>query len=418
MHMHIKVSVIIPVYNVEKYLKNCLDSVCRQSLSEMEIICINDASTDRSLNILSQYKNQDSRIVVIDVGINRGLSAVRNMGFELAHGEYVYFLDSDDMIVEDAMAELYQVAHQNSLDEVFFDTECRYETQNICDKFQNMYNGKRAHLYDGVYQGLDMFLHFANNQEHDTSVGRAFFRRQYLIENNLKFYCGIPHEDLLFYFQALLLAKRVQCLNKAYHIYFRRDNSITTAVASDKNLKGMFISYCECLHFLLEHNFLPIYDKAVRDYITLLLNQSIALYWRLCIQSDAVDHILGQFDNAAYKIMFEKVVMANNRPCVLPPSQIRSILNCSKVVVYGAGTIGRRVLSFLNAMNVDNIFFAVTQKPTDRKKVGGIFVQQIEELVPCRNECIVIIAVGVQFQTDVFNNLTRLGFQNILSWNK
>lgn len=95
--MNFKVSVIIPVYNVEPYLSSCLDSVCHQTLRDIEIICINDGSTDRSLDILQSYAERDSRIQVYSQE-NRGPGKARNAGIYRAHGEYIQFVDSDDML--------------------------------------------------------------------------------------------------------------------------------------------------------------------------------------------------------------------------------------------------------------------------------------------------------------------------------
>ena len=101
------ISVIIPVYNVENYLRECLDSVINQSLDNIEIICVNDGSTDKSRDILSEYKNKDKRISILDKE-NGGLSSARNAGLKAAVGKYVFFLDSDDCIAsDDALANLY-----------------------------------------------------------------------------------------------------------------------------------------------------------------------------------------------------------------------------------------------------------------------------------------------------------------------
>lgn len=107
----VKLSVIIPVYNVEKYLKRCLDSVINQTLKDIEILCINDGSTDDSLSILEEYKSKDSRIVIISQG-NKGLAATRNVGIENAKGEYLAFVDSDDWINSKFLECLYSSAKE------------------------------------------------------------------------------------------------------------------------------------------------------------------------------------------------------------------------------------------------------------------------------------------------------------------
>ena len=113
-----KVSVIIPVYNVEKYLADCLDSVVNQTLEDVEIICVNDGSTDSSANILERYSCEYNNITVIKQE-NQGLSCARNAGVLHARGEYIYFLDSDDRITANAMEEMYNLAHKDELDVLY-----------------------------------------------------------------------------------------------------------------------------------------------------------------------------------------------------------------------------------------------------------------------------------------------------------
>lgn len=108
-----KVSIIVPVYNVEKYLKRCLDSLVNQTLKDIEIICVNDGSTDGSLAILNEYVRNDDRIVVINQE-NSGQSVARNRGIDVAKGEYIGFVDSDDWVCEDYFERLHNSAIQNN----------------------------------------------------------------------------------------------------------------------------------------------------------------------------------------------------------------------------------------------------------------------------------------------------------------
>lgn len=105
----IKISVVVPVYNVEKYIGQCLDSILGQTLKDIEIICINDGSKDNTLEILKDYAQKDSRIILIDKE-NEGLSKARNQGTEIASGEYISFIDSDDWIDENYLEALYNAA--------------------------------------------------------------------------------------------------------------------------------------------------------------------------------------------------------------------------------------------------------------------------------------------------------------------
>ena len=111
-----KVSVIIPVYNTERYLRRCLDSVCNQTLSDIEIICINDCSTDNSLDILKEYADKDKRIKIINFKENKGAAVARNTGIDIVNGEYIGFIDSDDFVDSDFYEKLYNTASENNSD--------------------------------------------------------------------------------------------------------------------------------------------------------------------------------------------------------------------------------------------------------------------------------------------------------------
>ena len=110
--MAVKVSIIVPVYNVEKYLRKCLDSLVNQTLKDIEIICINDGSTDDSLNILQEYAREHHNVVVIDQE-NQGVSIARNNGINKAQGDYIGFVDPDDWVEPDMFKILYEKAEEN-----------------------------------------------------------------------------------------------------------------------------------------------------------------------------------------------------------------------------------------------------------------------------------------------------------------
>ena len=124
------ISVIIPVYNVEEYLRECIDSVLNQTFSDFEVILVNDGSTDSSGEICDEYVEKDERVTVIHQK-NGGLSVARNIGLSEANGKYVYFLDSDDYISENALATLLNIAENDSSDIVFFDAVSFTDTDDF-----------------------------------------------------------------------------------------------------------------------------------------------------------------------------------------------------------------------------------------------------------------------------------------------
>ena len=117
----VEVSVVVPIYNVEKYLEDCLDSIVNQTFTDLEIICINDGSTDNSLNILNNYSKQDKRIKIITQK-NQGHAVATNKGIDMATGECLYLMDSDDIIALTALEETYNYMKEKQADFVIFQT--------------------------------------------------------------------------------------------------------------------------------------------------------------------------------------------------------------------------------------------------------------------------------------------------------
>ena len=114
-----KISVIVPIYNDDRYLHECLDSIINQTFEDIEIICVNDGSTDESLNILKQYESRDCRVKVISQE-NKGVGAARNAGIKIASGEYIYFIDADDFLELTGLEEMYDLSQQMDLDLLIF----------------------------------------------------------------------------------------------------------------------------------------------------------------------------------------------------------------------------------------------------------------------------------------------------------
>ena len=128
-----KISVIIPVYNVEKYLSQCLDSILNQTFKDFECICVNDGSTDKSLAILQEYVNKDDRIKIINQE-NKGLSGARNSALKIVNGKYITFIDSDDFVTIDYLEKLINIAEKEDSDIVY----CRHKMYYFVDnKYEN-----------------------------------------------------------------------------------------------------------------------------------------------------------------------------------------------------------------------------------------------------------------------------------------
>ena len=232
-----KVSVIIPVFNVEEYIRDCLDSVTRQSLRELEIICINDAGTDGSWDIVKEYAGADSRIRMIENPTNLGLASTRNKGIEAATGEYIYFLDSDDMIRQDALSRLYEASELEQLDVAIFMADFIYESKSLKEKFGSdpaVFKGD----YPEVLSGQSLFKEWMKVWDWMPSQPRYFYRRDFVQDNKIRFIDGQLHEDETFAFDVLMNAEKVKVIKEPLFIRRFRADSIMSSKPTMKNVES------------------------------------------------------------------------------------------------------------------------------------------------------------------------------------
>ncbi len=240
--MSVKVSVIIPFYRVEKYIGACLDSVRNQTLQDLEILCVDDAGDDASASVVRRAMEQDPRIRLIENGENLGLAASRNRGLAEASGEYVCFLDSDDLFRADAMKELSERADAMDLEVQIFGMSCLFETPELKERFGGARTGFRQ-AYPGVMNGRELYAAWMDVWDWMPSQPRFFYRRSFLEENGLRFVPGLLHEDEPFAFDVLMCARRVRVTEDAFFIRRFREGSIMTSVPTLDN-------YYSCVRIL------------------------------------------------------------------------------------------------------------------------------------------------------------------------
>lgn len=236
----VTVSVVIPVYNVEKYLKECVDSVLKQTYPLFEIILVDDGSTDLSGNICDEYAASDNRIKVIHK-INGGLSSARNSGLGKSTGKYVYFLDSDDYIVPQTLEMLVETAERDDSDIVFFDA---FSFADADGDFKVSQNYIRKNNYKSG-KGTFVFSRLQKNDEFHSAVPLLFIKKDVLGCNDISFKDGVYYEDMLFTYQALCCADVVsQCREALYHRRYRQD-SIMTSRKNEKHFTSFVQIYKE-----------------------------------------------------------------------------------------------------------------------------------------------------------------------------
>jgi len=242
----IKVSVILPIFNVAPYLDEAFLSIISQSLKEIEIIAVNDGSTDNSQEIIDRYAKLDKRIIAIHQE-NQGLSGARNTALSHAQGEYIYMMDSDDILSsENALKDCYDYAKKNQADFIFFDGE-RFmdEDKKYSSKITRTHLVEENTKYEGKYL-LNLML---EEKVHNSVVWLLLINRHFLNLSKLTFYPNIIHEDELFTTILTLKSSSIYCLKKSLIKHRIRPTSIMGRHYSKRNLDCYLTIFDELFKF-------------------------------------------------------------------------------------------------------------------------------------------------------------------------
>ena len=254
----VKLSIIVPVYNVEKYLSTCIDSLLNQTLEEIEIILIDDNSPDNCPEICDEYAKQDERIKVVHKQ-NEGLGYARNSGIEIAVGEYLTFVDSDDYVELNAYQNLYAKLMDTKADVIYFNFQ-RFNDQGNNWNDASIFKEKMYQTKDDVHQlMLDMIANppsAKNDRNIQVSSCCAVYRREPIKKYGLRFKSEreLISEDLLFNFDYLLHATNVITIPDVYYNYRSNPLSLTSAIRPDRIYKN-HILYQYILEILITNNF-------------------------------------------------------------------------------------------------------------------------------------------------------------------
>jgi len=257
------VSIIIPVYNVEKYLQRCMDSIVNQTLREIEIICVNDGTKDNSVSILNEYAAKDDRIKIVHKK-NGGLSSARNEGMKHAVAEYIGFVDSDDWIEPDTYELAYKAMTENNADLV-----CWYAQLELEDGLLENHEIQSNRDYHRINRtGLftvsdDIF------SECSVTAWNKLYKNSIIKKYNLFFPHGLLHEDVEFFFKYALMCQRVYFIGKYLTHYLQRLNSIMRD--KEKNINKLSIDRIKIMErlyqYFIKYDIISKYKKTISKAI-------------------------------------------------------------------------------------------------------------------------------------------------------
>lgn len=253
-----KISIIIPVYNSEEYIPQCLDSLLSQTYENLEIICINDGSKDNSLKVLEHYKTVDDRITVLTQE-NKGQSVARNRGVEISTGDWITFVDSDDWVGVDCYNTFFNVLCNPSTPsfEIFMFNGTSFTKNESKQDDLNLKNFFYIEDWSKKSGEICTFKDCKNPFEGNLSVYNKIYRRNFIEKHNLKYVENFIFEDELYWIEAFCAAKSIYLCDEIF--YFYRQQPKSTMHTLGKNIFNIFPMFNKIKHKLIEFNY---YDMA------------------------------------------------------------------------------------------------------------------------------------------------------------
>lgn len=287
-----KVSIVVPIYNVEKYLRECLDSIVNQTLKDIEIICVNDGSTDSCPQILEEFSKKDNRIKVINKA-NSGYGASMNIGLAAATGEYIGIVESDDFVKTNMFEDLYNLAKENDADVVKSDW-FYYWTKNNESRKSGKISKWKSNKITNAYEDKSLLKIMP-------SIWSAIYKREFLSDKGINFLetPGASYQDTSFYLKVLMSAKRIVLTSNAY-VYYRQDN-INSSCNSKEKAFAIYDEFDEVELFMQAN---PELAEEFAEYIYTLQYRSYFMTM-VRIEDKFIDDFLDRF-SAKFKDLYER----------------------------------------------------------------------------------------------------------------
>ncbi len=389
-----KFSIIIPVYNVKYYIGECLESILSQSYKDLEVICIDDCSTDDSWAILVSYSQSDARVRIYKNDYNQGLSITRNRGIDLAVGEYIWFIDSDDYIMPDALNVLSEAIDLWRTDAVYFGLYTMSENKIIYDiEYSPAYS-------EYPISGREFFFtNIRNNQEGAlwNVAWNAVYRRDYLKTEDLKFKEGIYSEDWLFRFHFAMLENSVIGINNKLYVYRKRKGGITSSTTYEY-AHFLFNILLEVIRRWDDDDFTKDEERLLDVYCTRIYRMMMKYYIQ---QDEKKEYTMGTaLDGFLWKITSGNCYSFSS----FSIEELNIIKNAQRIWIYGAGIIGCEVARYLTNNCLEYEGFLITTKEGGPEQILGHKVFMFDKKM-IQKEDAIIIAVSLQYMKDITEQL-------------
>lgn len=400
----VDVSVIVPIYNSEEYLERCINSLTNQTLTNIEILLVNDGSTDLSRKIIHKFERQDERVQVIDLSINKGVSNARNVGIERAKGKYVQFIDSDDFIENHMLETLFAEAEKKKLDMCYY----RFYVNGAQE---DEYPGIKGE-YTDLYIGKELLKVFTENKEFFLYPWMVFFRREFLNNKIIRFKNLKIGEGGEFNTRAIYYAERVSVINHKLYNYCINTKSATHTTGYKINiLLGQIYQYISMLKILaidLNSEELIIYLNYQKRKISgaikkLTKSEQTFIYERL--EDDFAKYI---FKNISLEEMYLKDFSQD---------EIKIIRSAKSIMIYGVGYAANNVLELFNRYDVAIDGFIVSKLEEDSQTIMGHRIVAIDQIEEAEKDTLIVVSTNKKYHPAIKKELSKRGYTKVLYLN-
>ncbi len=401
----IKISIIVPCYNVELYIQECMESILSQSIYEIEIILIDDGSTDRTLEILEAYQEKCANVKILKQA-NQGSGIARNQGIRVAIGEYIAFMDADDFYPS-----------PNTLERVY---DTAKETGAI------ICGGSACNYRNGVYtnRGLDKGHIFSEDGwiskcDFPTSGGywRFIYKRDFIQSKQIFFPQYLRFQDPPFFLEAIANAGEVYCMKEVTYIH-RKEHKQTHFVQEKA------IDYARGIRDCLVISRREGMNAACLQLLSILHGGPSAcmyLFANTCTEMESIIHQINEVIRDVSKDKTNVPVLKEGEELVNYLNDVQEekgrllegLMQEKSVLVFGAGVMGKRVRAFLDRNGVIIEAFVVSDVTKNAAVVDGLQVRCIDDYIDARNDCVVIIATYPVLQNEIKEILRNKGFEKI-----
>lgn len=441
----IKTSVIIPIYNTKDYLDECIQSVINQTQKELEIILVDDGSTDGSGDMIREYAEKYSFIKAIHQK-NKKLGAARNAGVKIAVGEYIYFLDSDDYISEGTLEECYQIAKRQELDFLMFDaiTFCEEGVDNAKEKDTLSYDRSNLSIEDRVYTGVEFWQQYYNKSGVYPMAYLVYINREFYKRNDLSFEENVFYEDNDWSVQMYRYAKRIAYIPENF--YYRRyragsimlehytDTHFYSTVVLSKKMISMMLDIEDCevrcmaesvtcgilsrLNSIMRTYHLENRLQSVQNEILSLMEYLYKVKEEIFAISRNIKMVVLQFINMTI-CFFEECEKVNYwksymQQLVKEELRVYPLQQRERAIgIYGRGALCRRFLmlyeQYVGAITAQ-LFFIDTSVETQETCLGYP-VYNVRGLSRLNLDCVII--ASFKHKDDMIQNVLKYGEKNI-----